>query len=233
VVAVLEVAESFAAARISPPFCQRDMKIALLILCISMSTVSAAQTPEAAAKDYFDALAKSDKKALVDVVHEPSATQIGKSIIAASPMFRRSGHTGFFDMIFDRVPSAAEIEAMSPVQAFAEYMCEPTPPEEDSPTTRTILGSVAEGDSLAHVVYRVNGMPNLSEKSRDVLTCVKQNESWRVVVSPRVWDAYMNFMLQPAMARLSGKKAEQSDAPASASRGKFEMEDLPRGPGDR
>ncbi len=209
------------------------MKIALLILCLSMSAVSAAQSPEAAAKAYFDALAESDKKALVDVVHEPSAMQIGKSIIAASPMFRRSGDTGFFEMIFDRVPSAGEIEAMSPVEAFAEYMCEPTPPEEDSPAVRIILGSVAEGDSLAHVVYRVKGMPNLSEKSRDVLTCVKQNERWRVVVSPRVWDAYMNFMLQPAMARLSGKKAEQAGTPESASRGELEMEDLPRGPSDR
>ena len=209
------------------------MKIAPLVLCLSISTVAAAQSPEAAARAYFDALAKSDKKALVGVVHEPSATRIGKSIPAASPMFRRSGDSDFFEMIFERVPSPAEIETMSPVQAFAEYMCEPKETEEDNPVVRTILGSVAEDDSLVHVVYRVNGMPNLSEKSRDVLTCVKHSGEWRVVVSPRIWDAYMNFMLQPAMARLSGKKAEQSDVPESASRGELEMEDLPRGPGDR
>ncbi|QDV22243.1 hypothetical protein [Aureliella helgolandensis] len=209
------------------------MKIAPLVLCLSMSTVAAAQSPEAAANAYFAALAKSDKNVLVDIVHEPSATRIGKSILAASPMLHRSGDSDFFEMIFERVPSSAEIETMSPVQAFAEYMCEPTETEEDNPVVRTILGSVAEGDSLAHVVYRVNGMPNLSEKSRDVLTCVKHSGEWRVVVSPRVWDAYMNFMLQPAMARLSEKKAAHSDAPASASRGELEMEDLPRGPGDR
>ena len=121
-------------------------------------------------------------------------------------------------MIFDRVPSAAEIEAMSPVHAFAEYMCEAELSEEDAPTTRTILGTVAEGDSLAHVVYRVNGMPNLAEKSRDVVTCVKHKGNWRIVVSPRVWDAYMAFMLEPAMARLSGTKAEQSDATERRSR---------------
>uniref|UniRef100_UPI003568B154 hypothetical protein n=1 Tax=Novipirellula sp. TaxID=2795430 RepID=UPI003568B154 len=149
------------------------MKFALLILCLSMPAVCTAQSPEAAASAYFDAMANSDKKALIDVVHEPSATRIGKSIIAASPKFHRSGNTDFFEMIFERVPSLAEIQAMSPVQAFAEYMCEPPPPDENITTTRTILGSVNEGDSLAHVVYRVNGMPNLSEKSRDVLACVK------------------------------------------------------------
>jgi hypothetical protein len=184
------------------------MKTVLLTLSLSTSAVCAAQTPDDAARTFFDALAKSDKNALIDVVHEPSATRIGKSIIAASPMLRRSGDTGFFEMIFDRVPSPVEIEAMSPVQAFAEYMCEPSDPDANHGATRTILGTVPEGDSLAHVVYRVDGMPNLAEKSRDVMTCVKHNGEWRVVVSPRVWDAYMNFMLQPAMAQLSGAKAE-------------------------
>jgi len=184
------------------------MKIASFILCLLVPMSCGAQSPEDAVKAYFDALAQSNKEQLVKIVHEPGATRIGKSIIAASPMFHRTNTTEFFEMIFDRVPTLTEIEAMSPIEAFAEYMCEPIGPDSKDATTRTILGTVAEDESLAHVVYRVNGMPNLAEKSRDVVTCIKHNGKWRVVVSPRVWDAYMNFMLQPAMARLSGESAE-------------------------
>ncbi len=163
------------------------MKALVPILLLAATSICRAETPELAATRYFDALAKSDKDALVKTVFEPSATRIGKSIIAASPMFHRKGHTDFFEMIFDRVPTPAEISAMTSIEAFAEYMCDPPPEEPENATKRKLLGVVREGDQLAHVVYSVDGIGNLGEKDRDVLTCIKHNGQWRVVVSFQVW----------------------------------------------
>lgn len=181
-----------------------------IIILLLLAVPCRAQTPEDALSTYFDALATSNKELLIKVVDEPSAARIGKSIIAASPMFHRSNKTEFFEMIFDRVPTAKEIEAMSPLEAFAEYMCDPVEAGTTQETKRKILGTVAEDDSTVHVVYRVDGVPNLAEKSRDVVTCLRQDGQWRVVISSRVLDAYMSYMLQPAMTRLSDENSKPS-----------------------
>lgn len=187
------------------------MKSLLPVVFLAVTATCCAETPEQTATRYFDALAKSDKDALMKLVFEPSATRIGKSILAASPTFHRKGNTDFFEMIFDRAPTPAEISSMTPFEAFAEYMCDPPSEESGDATKRTILGVVHEGDQLAHVVYSVDGIPNLGEKDRDVLTCISHNGQWRVVVSFQVWEAYMNYMLRPAMARLSDGEAEKPD----------------------
>jgi len=186
------------------------MKTAILIVCLTPG-VCIAQSPEKTVAQFFKALSESDKDLLVKVVHEPNATRIGKSIIAAAPMFHRKKVTAFFEMIFDRVPTPAEIAKMSPMQAFAEYMCDPVPDDPSTISKRTILGTITEGESLAHVVYRVDGLARLGEKHRDVVTCIKHNGEWRVVIYNQVWEAYMNYMLRPAMARLSDGKPEQRD----------------------
>ncbi|PQO33116.1 hypothetical protein [Blastopirellula marina] len=182
----------------------------VIVLNLAVASFGWAESPEQAATKYFEALEKSNKEALAEVVFEPSANRIGKSILAAGSMFRRKGQTEFFEMIFERVPSPAEMEAMTPIEAFAEYMCDPLPEDPADVTKRKILGVVPEGEEIAHVVYSVDGIPNLGEKSRDVITCVNQEGKWRVVVSTQVWEAYMNYLLRPAMARLSDGKAEQT-----------------------
>ena len=145
------------------------MNRTIAILLFSVVAPSASQSqdnPAKVAERYFEALADSDKDAIAKVVYEPSAARIGKSILASAPMFRRKGNSDFFEMIFDRVPSPAELAAMSPTQAFAEYVCDPLPDDPAYVTAREILGVVQENDRLAHVVYRVQGMPNLWREVR-------------------------------------------------------------------
>ena len=188
------------------------MRFILAGLFASFAANCLGQSPEKATEQYFAALAESNKEQLVATVFEPSAERIGKSIIAAAPMFHRKGETEFLELIFDRVPEPEEIVAMKPVQAFAEYMCDPLPDDPNDITNRTVLGVVFEREDLAHVVYRVEGMPNLGETSRDIVTCIHRDEEWRVVVPSQVWEAYMNYTLQPAMAKLSEGNAEQPHA---------------------
>ena len=188
------------------------MNYPAMLLLVFSATSCLAQSPEQAAARYFAALAKSDKAALSSIVFEPSANRIGKSIIAAAPMFRRKGDSEFFEMIFDRVPEPSEIAAMTPMEAFTEYMCDPLPDDPADIAQRKVLGVVYERDDLAHVVYRVDGLPNLGETHRDLVTCINRDSEWRVVVSFRVWQAYMNHLLRPAMARLSDGGAESSHA---------------------
>lgn len=188
------------------------MRLPVVILLGILATHCLAQSPEKAAERYFAALAESDEDKLAASVFEPSAERIGKSIIAAAPMFHHKGATEFFEMIFDRVPPPAEIAAMTPIQAFAAYMCDPLPNNPDDVTDRTVLGVVYERDDLAHVVYRVDGMPSLGETHRDLLTCAKSDRDWQVIVPSQVWEAYMSYLLRPAMAKLSEGNAEQTHA---------------------
>lgn len=191
------------------------MGYSYFILSLALTTACPPQSPEEVAEQYFEALVESDKDKLTEVVFEPSADRIGKSIIAAAPMLRRKGATEFFEMVFDRVPTSAEISAMSPVQACVEYMCDPPPKDSQNRTKRSVLGVVYENDDLAHVVYRVDGIPNLGETKRDLVTCINHGGSWRVVIPFQVWEAYLNYTLRPSMAKLSEGDAEQSRGPKS------------------
>jgi hypothetical protein len=195
---------------------QLKMRYLIAILISIVACVCHAQSPEKTAERYFTALAESDKDKLSAVVFEPSASRIGKSIIAAAPMFHRKDATDFLEMIFDRVPTPAEIAAMTPMQAFAEYMCDPVPENAADVTTRKVLGVVYERDDLAHVVYGVDGMPEPGGAKRDLISCIKHDGQWRIIVSSKVWEAYLVYVLRPAMDALPNSDAEQSHPPEPA-----------------
>lgn len=71
------------------------MRPAIFVAQFIACSVCRAETPEDAVTEYFQAMDENDTKRLLKVVHEPSAVRIGKSIIAASPMFFKRDDTAF------------------------------------------------------------------------------------------------------------------------------------------
>jgi hypothetical protein len=94
-------------------------------------------------------------------------------------------------MGFARVETLQELEALSPEEAFARWLegheLKPENYDDGRPplALRTILGAVAEGDSVVHVVYRIHtdvgryGRTNETE----VMTAKRSPAGWRVLIN--------------------------------------------------
>ena len=105
------------------------------------------------------------------------------------------GNPGLFG--FAGVDSIADLERMSPEELLVSYLegHDPKPEQYDGgevpSSRRTILGSVSEGDSATHVLYRVRTtVEGFSGTERVlVLTLRRSNGIWRILLNDDIGDA--------------------------------------------
>jgi hypothetical protein len=89
---------------------------------------------------------------------------------------------------FAGVKSVEQLAQLTPAALFASWLAGSEKVEKSDenkalpPTTRTILGDVVEGDSLAHVIYRVVPTPPTEpQKTVEMIDVRHVDGSWRIV----------------------------------------------------
>ena len=196
------------------------MRTSVFVSVILFTNLLAAQTPQATVETFFKAVSEGDEKELRKVVDERGASRMGKSILAAAPMFRSKGRVDFLELIFNRVPSEDELSKMTPMDAFLAFMCEPKQSKKSSGAVNSVLeaieisqpkivGVLNETDDIAHVVFRQTyeiEVPAVTESIPDLITCVRVKGEWRVLLPMTVWTDCQQILLSK-MEELDKKDA--------------------------
>jgi hypothetical protein len=189
------------------------MKAMLRILCLAaligaLFPASAAfaqlNSPEAVAEAYYDAVRSSNWAEVARLTHADTQEQIQNAVLAAPPA--DSAGSAWPSLSREQiltalgVPTLAEMQELGP-QALLERLFSRGIPGSvrsvlvgvENDTDSEILGHVAEGDSLAHVLRRARFAGQLPELSAgraaefelgdriDVLTLRLDGGEWRVV----------------------------------------------------
>jgi hypothetical protein len=92
---------------------------------------------------------------------------------------------------FPRVSTLAELRALTPTEFLARFMegNDPKPENYDDHRppvfTREVIGAVPEGDSLAHVVYRIHSDMGRGGQTQEVevMTVRRANRGWRALLN--------------------------------------------------
>lgn len=145
----------------------------------------AAEAPESVATRYGAALRGGDWHAVARLMH-PTAVAQFRSLFTPIVAADSSGQAA--QALFG-VASAAEVAKLPDAEMFARLfgtLAEKQPGfrEMMSGSTMTVIGHVAEGPDVAHVVYRLHmSMGGMSIDKTDVLSMRRTGQTWGVLLS--------------------------------------------------
>lgn len=146
----------------------------------------AQDTPEQVVQQYFDTFVRGDYAANVALMHPDALTDLQEMMSGMVALVGTEDEGQLREMF--GVASPEEFNRLTPTQLFERLLRwqldKPEMREVLSGARTTVLGHVMEGDSLAHVVYRMR--MNVGEMSVDQVQVapVKQsNGQWRVLLT--------------------------------------------------
>lgn len=151
--------------------------------------LAAQDTPEQVAGRYFQTLRTGDYAANVALMHPEALDELKEMMegLVALAGAAAAEDDSTFQRMFG-VASAAEFNQLSPAQVF-ERMLRSQLENEDmrevlSSSQTTILGHVMEGDSVAHVVYRMRMSFGEMDMDQVQVTPLKRADGqWRVLLT--------------------------------------------------
>lgn len=123
------------------------------------SVAPAMQTPEEVAKAALEAMRESRLGDYARMMHPEAAANFKQMMLPVFSEAFENGEEQELLSIFPEVESLAQLEMMDSAEFFQVFLegvfsARPDFQEVLAGTEMTVLGSVAEGDSHAHVVYR-------------------------------------------------------------------------------
>ncbi len=146
----------------------------------------AQQTPEQVVQQYFDTFVRGDYAANVALMHPGALTDM-REMMSGMVALAGTEDEGQLREMFG-VSSVEEFNRLTPAQLFERLLRwqldKPEMREVLSGARTEVLGHVMEGDSLAHVVYRMR--MSVGEMSVDQVQVapVKQSDGqWRVLLT--------------------------------------------------
>ena len=151
-----------------------------LVLGATSTSAQSASGPEPAARHYFGLMQKADWDGAAAAMH-PDALQEFKSLFESF-----AAHENGVEVIsqFFGVKTAAEFKALPPAEVYARLMRSLVSMSDEMRQAMTsvkaeIIGSVAEGPDVAHVVYRMNmGVADVSIAKVQVLSFRRSGDRW-------------------------------------------------------
>ncbi|MCA0269037.1 MAG: hypothetical protein LCH53_07450 [Bacteroidetes bacterium] len=156
----------------------------LLVALVLAPSVLAQDTPEAVATRMFEAMRAGNFDAVAAETH-PDAQ---RSIHDFALMLAERDTTGIFmGMFFDEGTPGA-LRELPPEQAYARFIgaalrLQPAVMEALQTMRATILGTVYEGDSLAHVVQRsVTTVQGVSMTKMEVVSFKRAENGWKALL---------------------------------------------------
>ncbi|HEX6038482.1 hypothetical protein [Longimicrobium sp.] len=161
---------------------------ALLVALLAFAPGLRAQdTPEQVVQQYFDTFVRGDYAANVALMHPDALTDLQEMMSGMVALVGTEGDDGQLREMFG-VQSMEEFNRLTPAQLFERLLRwqldKPEMREVLSGAQTTVLGHVMEGDSLAHVVYRMRMEVGAMSVDQVQVAPVKQsNGQWRVLLT--------------------------------------------------
>ncbi len=156
----------------------------LLLLCFTISTF-AQETPEAVAKSYMDASVAGDWAKAASYMH-PDALASLKRVFGEMMKMDKTNEAG--KQLFG-LKSNSEFGSLSDSEVFIRVFTGlttaiPQMKEAVSMSHSTIIGSVAEGAEISHIVYRMETQMFGGKFSKlAVISLKKMDTTWRALLT--------------------------------------------------
>jgi hypothetical protein len=164
----------------------RALPVLLAGLLMAAPGLAAQDTPEQVVQRYFDTFRTADYAGNVALMH-PEALASMKETMAGLAALPGAAEDPGFNATFG-VSSLAEFNQLAPAALFERILRsqleDPEMREILSSAQTTVLGHVLEGDSVAHVVYRMR--MNIGEMSMDqvqVTPLKRADGQWKVLLT--------------------------------------------------
>jgi hypothetical protein len=166
------------------------LRICLALALLLCGQLASAQTASDAAVKYFDSLKRKDYQA-VAAMYLPAALADFRKTMSFVTEFPEDEQDGFYATFFGTDATKDSVAKLSDAQFFAGFLTAamsgleaatqggPLPSGDVK-----VLGEVAEGSNVAHVVTRSKGKVGEAEiESLQVLSFTKSNGAWRAMLS--------------------------------------------------
>ncbi len=179
-----------------------------LFLCLPALAQATEETPEAVAKAYIAASTASDWSKATSYL-DPEALVSFKRMFGEIMKLDKKNEAG--KELFG-LKNNAEFEQLSGEQVFTKIMeillaSVPQLKQMLSGAQNTIIGQVAEGSDIVHIVYRMNlKIENAPISKVEVMTLKKVGSSWRLQLSGEMEGAIT------AMAQAMAEEAQEDSA---------------------
>ena len=187
----------------------------LLLAFLSASLMAQApappESPADVAGDLFHALATREWSRAASLIHPDALlafqeVQLSMALAWAEMRARQTNAPSAGNPVLDQFPGITSLEALktlAPADLFAAYLAaklpDPANYEDGRPPvwTRIPLGVVLEGDSIAHVVYRLEvdvGRYGATEETQ-VVTARRFGAFWRLLLNKDLaWEASVRMV---------------------------------------
>lgn len=155
-------------------------------LVMSAHGLAAQESPEQVMERYYDTFRTGDYAANVALMH-PEALQSMKETLAGLAAMPGAEEAPEFAQMFG-VSSIEEFNQLAPAALFERILRaqleQPEMREVLSNAQVNVLGHVMEGDSVAHVVYRMRmGIGEMTVDQVQVAPLKRANGEWRVLLT--------------------------------------------------
>ncbi len=177
--------------------------LAYLCTFTGIGAYAQTQTPEDAAKASMDYTSKGDWSAYAKMMHPEALAELRRMF---QPLVA-GDKSGEIAEIFFGVKTAKQFDALSDVGVFEALMINITkniPGFTDALKTVDfkIVGTVTEGEELAHVVYRGDAkVGGINISNTTVMTLRRHQGQWRLIL-----DSNIEGLAATISAKLSGSK---------------------------
>lgn len=163
----------------------RALSRALLALCALAAPAAAQETPEAVVQRYYDTFRSGDFAANAALMHPDALEELKTTLTGLAALPGATEDAEFREMF--GVSSVEEMRALAAPVLFERVLRNQLEGEMRAmlaTTDVTILGHVMEGDSTAHVVYRMR--MNFGRQTLDqvqVMPLQRAAGEWRVLLT--------------------------------------------------
>ena len=165
------------------------MIIAVMLFTAGLVWAQSLATPEAAVKAYMALLQKEKINEFVAVMHPGALADFKKMMMPVVKLATAKKKEAQVMTLFKGVKNAALLEKMPPAQVFAAFykgllVVMPKLSDALAGSKMEVLGHVAEGKELAHVVYRATmSLGQIKSVKVDVVSCRLYKGKWMVLLS--------------------------------------------------
>lgn len=185
------------------------MIIAAMLLTAGLVWAQAQATPEAAVKAYMALLQKEKINEFVAVMHPDALADFKKMMMPVVKLAVAKKKEAKVMGLFKGVKTAAQLEKMPPPQVFAAFYkgllaVMPSLTQALAGSKMEVLGHVAEGKDLAHVVYRTTmSLGQVKAVKVDVVSCRLYKGKWMILLSSNLegLSAQIKMQIENSLSR--------------------------------
>lgn len=172
----------------------------LLAACVLPAAAAAQETPEQVVRRYYDTFRGGDFAANAAIMHPDALEELKTTLLGFAGIPGATEEEGFTEMF--GVRTLEEMRALPPAVLFERMLRSQLENEEMrqilAGTQVDVLGHVMEGDTTAHVVYRMQmSFAGQSVNQVQVVPLKRADGEWRVLLTGSLAGMMSSFPRPP------------------------------------